>query len=76
MSPHSTTAAPTRSSGPVVEWRRDRLLEAGFAADQAAQVAEDCAIDLHALLELIDRGCPPELAVRILAPLDENRRPC
>ena len=28
-----------------------------------------------ALLELIDRGCPPELAARILAPLgdeDEN----
>jgi hypothetical protein len=28
--------------------------------------------DLHALLELVAAGCPPELAVRILAPLDES----
>ena len=26
-------------------------------------------MDLHALLELVDRGCPPRLAVRILAPI-------
>jgi hypothetical protein len=25
---------------------------------------------LHVLLELIDAGCPPALAARILAPLD------
>jgi hypothetical protein len=29
-------------------------------------------VDLHQLLELVDRGCPPELAVRILAPLDQD----
>jgi hypothetical protein len=39
------------------------------------QLANDCAIDLHALLELINRGCPPELAARILAPIDRHR-PC
>lgn len=39
-------------------------------------LAGDCAIDLHALLELVERGCHPHLAVRILAPLDEERRPC
>jgi hypothetical protein len=27
---------------------------------------------LHALIELAERGCPPELAVRILAPLPEG----
>ena len=27
--------------------------------------------DLHALLDLVDRGCTPALAERILAPLDE-----
>ncbi len=76
MSPRSTTAVPTASSGPVVEWRRDRLLEAGFGPDQATAVAEDCGIDLHAVLELVDRGCPPTLATRIIAPVDEDRRPC
>ena len=35
----------------------------------ATSVSADRAYDLHALLELVDRGCPPELATRILAPL-------
>jgi hypothetical protein len=60
----------------LVEWRRRRLRTAGFAADLADRVARDCAMDLHALLGLVDRGCPPELAARILAPLDDRRRPC
>jgi hypothetical protein len=60
----------------LVEWRRRRLRGAGFAADLADTVARDCAMDLHALLDLVDRGCPPNLAARILAPLDGERRPC
>jgi hypothetical protein len=28
--------------------------------------------DLHALIELVERGCPPALAVRILGPLDDR----
>ena len=60
----------------LVEWRRRRLRSAGFAVDLADRVARDCAMDLHALLGLVDRGCPPHLAARILAPLDEKRRPC
>jgi len=35
-------------------------------------VAQDPAYDLHALIELVERGCPPALAVRILAPLEER----
>jgi hypothetical protein len=31
-------------------------------------------VDLHELLKLIDRGCPPDLAARILAPLDAPRQ--
>lgn len=62
--------------GAVVGWRRGRLLAAGFDPDLAARLAGDCGIDLHALLELIDRGCPPALAARILAPLDEESRRC
>jgi hypothetical protein len=64
------------SSAAVVEWRRERLLEAGIAEDMAANLAWDCDIDLHDLLGLIERGCPPDLAARILAPLDNRRRPC
>ena len=55
-------------------WRRELLLAAGFARPLAGELAQDRAVDVHALLELVDRGCPPQLAARILAPLDEERR--
>ena len=60
----------------LIGWRRRRLRAAGFAPDLADRVAHECGMDLHALLGLVDRGCPPHLAVRILAPLDEEHRPC
>jgi len=55
----------------VVPWRRRRLQRAGVDAALAEKLASDRRFDLHAVLELIDRGCPPELAARILAPLDD-----
>jgi hypothetical protein len=68
-------ASPDRPAA-VVHWRAGRLQDAGFDAHLARTLARDCAYDLHAVLELVDRGCPPELAVRILAPLDRDERPC
>jgi hypothetical protein len=56
----------------VVAWRRRRLLDAGFGYDLADQLAGDFRVDLHALLELVDRGCPPALAARILSPVDDE----
>ncbi len=55
----------------LVAWRRRRLAHAGFEAPLAEKLSSDRRFDLHAVLELIDRGCPPELAARILAPLDD-----
>ena len=56
----------------VAEWRRLQLGEAGFEPQAAARLAEDTRYDLHALIELVERGCPPPLAMRILAPLEEG----
>jgi hypothetical protein len=53
----------------VITWRTRRLVAAGLQPELARQVAADSAYDLHALLELVDHGCPAELALRILAPL-------
>lgn len=61
----------TPSDPGAVPWRRRRLEHAGFQAELAQRLAGDRRFDLHAVLELIDRGCPPELAARILAPLDD-----
>jgi hypothetical protein len=56
----------------LFSWRVALLSDAGFAEQTAERVARDRAYDLHALLDLVDRGCPPELATRILAPLYED----
>jgi hypothetical protein len=52
------------------EWRRARLIHAGFAPELATRLGWDGRVDIHDLLELVDRGCPPDLAARIMAPLD------
>jgi hypothetical protein len=56
----------------VVAWRIARLRGAGCSAPLANSLAHDNRYDLHELLGLIDRGCPAELAARILAPLDDE----
>jgi hypothetical protein len=56
----------------VVRWRREQLTDSGFPLTVAARLAKDARYDLHALIELVERGCRPELAVRIVAPLDDE----
>ena len=55
----------------VARWRRERLAEAGFPLALASQLSMDSRYDLHALIELVERDCQPDLAVRILAPLED-----
>jgi hypothetical protein len=57
----------------VLRWRREQLRASGFPLSHAAEIANDPRYDLHALIELVECGCRPELAVRILAPLEEER---
>ena len=52
-------------------WRRDQLVESGFALPLAAD-SRGQRYDLHALIDLVERGCAPTLAVRILAPIEED----
>jgi hypothetical protein len=54
----------------VVRWQRQRLTDSGFPLSAAARLADDARYDLHALIELVECGCPPDLAARIVAPLD------
>ena len=66
------TRPAVQAGADVVAWRRRRLLESGFPGPLATELAHAPNIDLHALIELTERGCPPELAARILAPLDDG----
>lgn len=54
----------------VVRWRREQLVKSGFPLPLAARLAKDARCDLHGLIELVERGCDPDLAVRILAPVE------
>ncbi len=64
-----------RRAEDVVAWRRRRLLGAGFSAALADTLAAESRADLHALLQLVERGCPPVLAARILAPAEGEGGP-
>ena len=80
-SEHVMTTQPTRAASPalagarrgapvdVLRWRASRLRDAGFPVGLADTLSRE-RVDLHALLGLVDRGCPPDLAARILAPDD------
>jgi hypothetical protein len=50
----------------VLRWRFEQLTRAGFSPDDATVLACDFEIDLHCALDLRRRGCPAELALRIL----------
>jgi len=54
----------------VVNWRQLELEQCGFPRSLAAQVARDERYDLHQLIDLVQQGCAPALAVRILSPLE------
>lgn len=61
--------AKRRGGLAVVNWRQLELEQCGFPRSLAAQVARDERYDLQQLVELVQHGCSPELAVRILSPL-------
>ena len=64
------TTTHERAAQDVPQWRREQLARSGFPLPLAARLARDGRYDLHALIELVERGCRPDLAVRILAPLE------
>ncbi len=50
----------------IERWRLEELLRAGYSPDGAAALAGRLDIDLHEAVALLERGCPAEVALRIL----------
>ena len=50
----------------VERWRAGELMRAGYQPDAAADLAVRLDIDLHTAIDLLERGCPAGVAVRIL----------
>jgi hypothetical protein len=51
----------------VEDWRIDQLRRAGWSEPQALVLALDPSVDLHLACDLLAKGCPPSLALRIVA---------
>ena len=50
----------------IEQWRAEELERAGYEPRAAAQIAVRQDIDLHLAVDLLGRGCPPNLALEIL----------
>jgi len=50
----------------VERWRAEALEKVGYDLDSALQLAARPDVDLHRAVDLVESGCPPELALQIL----------
>ena len=50
----------------IERWRAEMLERAGYAPADAAELAARHDVDLHVAIELIEKGCPADVALRIL----------
>jgi hypothetical protein len=50
----------------IRHWRLEQLQRAGYGRREARVLARRVEVDLHQAINLVSRGCSPELALRIL----------
>lgn len=50
----------------VFDWRLGELMRAGYPLTIAEKVAAAAHVDLHQAIALLERGCAPETAAKIL----------
>ena len=50
----------------VIGWRLEELQRAGYGATVARRLARATSVDLHIAVDLLRKGCSPQIAARIL----------
>jgi hypothetical protein len=50
----------------VERWRAEALERAGYDREDALELAARLDVDLHVAMDLVEQGCPPPVAIRIL----------
>ena len=50
----------------VERWRAEALMRAGYDARAATELAGRQDVDLHSAIQLLESGCPADLALAIL----------
>ena len=53
-------------AGLIEAWRAEALERAGYPTETAVEIAGRQDIDLHQAVDLLEAGCPLELALRII----------
>lgn len=62
-----TQTVPLTEAERVVDWREERLLEAGYPAGFAYDLATATSVDVTLACRLLAEGCHPATAYAILA---------
>jgi hypothetical protein len=63
----ATELDPVETESERVErWRAETLEKVGYDIVSAHELAHRPDVDLHRAIELLERGCKPELALKIL----------
>lgn len=65
MADVSTVETPSDERAKVEGWRLHVLVEAGYPSDIAQELAAS-EVDLHTAVGLVEAGCSPDIAARIL----------
>jgi hypothetical protein len=65
MSPANVVEKESELAARVEAWRLHVLLQAGYPLRVAERLAKSGA-DLHQAVDMLDRGCTPHVAARIL----------
>ena len=50
----------------VIRWRVEQLAKVGYSWPAAMVIAANTHVDLHRAVEMVQQGCHPDVAVRIL----------
>ena len=50
----------------IERWRAEELERAGYGRDESHELAGRLDVDLHLAVQLLEKGCTPDLALRIL----------
>jgi hypothetical protein len=62
----AATFTPLDETDLIDAWRAEELERAGYLPSEAAEIAVRHDIDLHLAVDMLGRGCPSDLALRIL----------
>ena len=62
----SESHTPVDETEAILSWRLWVLARAGYGAEHTMLLAGSRDVDLHTAVDLLERGCPPDTALRIL----------